>query len=358
MEYRNLGHSGLKVSLLTLGTMNFDGEGFFTMPGSLDRKQAERLVDVAVEHGVNIFDTSNAYTRGKSESALGEILKSRSKQLLVETKVRFGMGDGPNEQGLSRFHIIQQCEASLKRLQRDHIDLYLLHEWDGQTPVEETMEALNALVQHGKVRYIGCSNFSGWHIMKSLMAADRNGLAKFVCQQIHYSIEAREAEYELMPIAVDQGVGIQVWSPIAGGLLSGKFRRDKSPEQSRHLDGWTEPPIYNRERLWKIIDALVEVGEAHNVSAAQVGLAWTASKPGVASLVVGARNETQLTDNLASVNLKLTASDFKKLDDVSRLPLLYPYWHQYNSVSERLGQADLALHQPHIDAKGLSGTKM
>ncbi len=358
MEYRNLGHSGLKVSLLTLGTMNFDGEGFFTMPGSLDRKQAERLVDVAVEHGVNIFDTSNAYTRGKSESALGEILKSRSKQLLVETKVRFGMGDGPNEQGLSRFHIIQQCEESLKRLQRDHIDLYLLHEWDGQTPVEETMEALNALVQHGKVRYIGCSNFSGWHIMKSLMAADRNGLAKFVCQQIHYSIEAREAEYELMPIAVDQGVGIQVWSPIAGGLLSGKFRRDKSPEQSRHLDGWTEPPIYNRERLWKIIDALVEVGEAHNVSAAQVGLAWTASKPGVASLVVGARNETQLTDNLASVNLKLTASDFKKLDDVSRLPLLYPYWHQYNSVSERLGQADLALHQPHIDAKGLSGTKM
>ncbi len=358
MEYRNLGHSGLKVSLLTLGTMNFDGEGFFTMPGSLDRKQAERLVDVAVEHGVNIFDTSNAYTRGKSESALGEILKSRSKQLLVETKVRFGMGDGPNEQGLSRFHIIQQCEESLKRLQRDHIDLYLLHEWDGQTPVEETMEALNALVQHGKVRYIGCSNFSGWHIMKSLMAADRNGLAKFVCQQIHYSIEAREAEYELMPIAVDQGVGIQVWSPIAGGLLSGKFRRDKSPEQSRHLDGWTEPPIYNRERLWKIIDALVEVGEAHNVSAAQVGLAWTASKPGVASLVVGARNETQLTDNLASINLKLTASDFKKLDDVSRLPLLYPYWHQYNSVSERLGQADLALHQPHIDAKGLSGTKM
>ena len=358
MEYRNLGHSGLKVSLHTLGTMNFDGEGFFTMPGSLDRKAATRLVDIAIEHGVNIFDTSNAYTRGRSESALGDILKGRSDQLLVETKVRFGMGEGPNEQGLSRFHIIQQCEASLKRLQRDRIDLYLLHEWDGQTPVEETMEALNTLVQKGKVRYIGCSNFSGWHIMKALMAADRNGLAKFVCQQIHYTIEAREAEYELMPIAVDQGVGIQVWSPIAGGLLSGKFRRDKSPEQSRHLDGWTEPPIYNRERLWRIIDALVEVGEAHGVSAAQVGLAWTAGKPGVASLVVGARTEAQLKDNLASTNLKLTAAELQRLDDVSRLPLPYPYWHQYNSVSDRLSKADLALHQPHIVAGGLSKTKM
>ena len=358
MEYRNLGHSGLKVSLLTLGTMNFDGEGFFTTPGSLDRKAATRLVDIAIEHGVNIFDTSNAYTRGRSESALGEILKGRSDQLLVETKVRFGMGDGPNEQGLSRAHIIQQCEASLKRLQRDRIDLYLCHQWDGQTPIEETMEALNTLVQHGKVRYIGCSNFSGWHIMKAVMAADHNGLAKFVCQQIHYTIEAREAEYELMPIAVDQGVGIQVWSPIAGGLLSGKFRRDKSPDQSRHLDGWTEPPIYNRERLWNVIDALVEVGEAHGVSAAQVCLAWTASKPGVASLVVGARNEAQLVDNLASASLKLTAADLKKLDDVSRLSLPYPYWHQYNSVSNRLGRADLALHQPHIDASGLSKTKM
>ena len=358
MEYRNLGHSGLKVSLLTLGTMNFGGDGFFNMVGSLDMKQAARLVDIAIEHGVNIFDTSNAYTRGQSESTLGEILKSRSNQLLVETKVRFGMGDGPNEQGLSRFHIIQQCEASLKRLQRDHIDLYLLHQWDGHTPIEETMEALNTLVQQGKVRYIGCSNFSGWHIMKALMAADRSGLSRFVCQQIHYTLEAREAEYELMPIAVDQGVGIQVWSPIAGGLLSGKFRRDKSPEQSRHLDGWTEPPIYNRERLWNVIDALVEVGEAHGVSAAQVGLAWTASKPGVSSLVVGARTEAQLKDNLASVGFKLTAAELTKLEDVSRLPLPYPYWHQYNAVSGRLGKADLALHQPHIDAKGLSGTKM
>jgi len=347
MEYRNLGRSGLKTSLFTLGTMNFDGEDFFTMPGSLDRVQAGRMVDIAVEHGVNVFDTSNAYTKGRSESALGEVLKNRSSQLLITTKVRFGMGDGPNQQGLSRHHIIEQCELSLKRLQRDHIDVYLLHEWDGHTPIEETMEALNTLVKHGKVRYIGCSNFSGWHIMKAMMAADRAQGEKFVCQQIHYTIEAREAEYELLPVTIDQGIGVQVWSPIAGGLLSGKFRRNATPEQSRHLDGWTEPPIRDRERLWRIVDALVEVGDAHGVSAAQVALAWTAGKPGISSMVIGARNEAQLKDTLAAAKLKLKADERKKLDDVSQLPLLYPYWHQHNTVSERLGTADLALHAPY-----------
>jgi aryl-alcohol dehydrogenase-like predicted oxidoreductase len=348
MEYRNLGRSGLKVSLHTLGTMNFDGEGFFNMAGSLDRKSAGRLVDIAVDHGVNIFDTSNAYTTGKSEIALGEILKGRSDQLLVGTKVRFGMGQGPNEQGLSRFHIIHECEASLKRLQRDRIDVYFLHEWDGQTPIEETMEALNTLVKQGKVRYIGCSNFSAWHIMKAMMAADRHNFEKFVCQQIHYTIESRDAEFELVPAGIDQGVGIQVWSPIAGGLLSGKFRRGKTPETSRHISGWTEPPIRDEDRLYRIIDALVEVGEAHGVSAAQVALSWLAGRPGVASLIIGARNEAQLKDNLASASLVLTVEERKKLNEVSLPQLQYPYWHQYNSVSERLSSADLGLHADHI----------
>ena len=348
MEYRQLGNSGLKVSLHTLGTMNFNGEGFFDIPGSLDLKQSARLLDVAVDHGVNLLDTSNAYTRGKSEEALGQLLKGRSDQLMVGTKVRFGMGDGPNEQGLSRFHIIQQCEASLKRLQRDHIDIYFLHEWDGQTPLEETMAALDTLVGQGKVRYIGCSNFSGWHIMKSMLVADRHKFQKFVVQQIHYTIEAREAEYELMPIAIDQGVGIQVWSPIAGGLLSGKFRRGVKPEVSRHVSGWTEPPIRDEDRLYRIIEALVEVGEGRGVSAAQVALSWLAGRPGVASLIIGARNEAQLKDNLASAALVLSAEERKKLDDVSLLPLTYPYWHQHNTVSDRLGAADLALHQPYI----------
>lgn len=349
MEYRTLGRSGLKVSLHTLGTMNFASEGFFGKIGSVPVKEAKRLVDIAAGHGVNLLDTSNVYSTGKSEEALGEILAGHGDQLLVGTKVRFGMGPGPNEEGLSRFHIIQQCEASLKRLKRNHIDLYFLHEWDGQTPVEEMMEALDTLVKQGKVRYIACSNFSGWHIMKALMAADKHNWQRFCCQQIHYTIEARDAEYELVPIALDQGVGIQVWSPIAGGLLSGKFRKDQPPPQlSRHLAGWGEPPIRDEDRLYRIIDALVEVGEAHGVSAAQVALAWLAGRPGVASIIVGAHTEAQLKDNLAAASLVLTADERQRLDDVSLQPLLYPYWHQCNSAAERLGPADLALHAPHV----------
>ena len=352
MEYRQLGNSGLKVSLHTLGTMNFSSDGFFGMIGSLSIKEASRLVDICVDHGVNMFDTSNAYTTGKSEEALGEVLKGRSDQLMVGTKVRFSMGTGPNQQGLSRFHIIHEAEASLRRLQRDHIDLYFLHEWDGLTPVEEMMEALDTLVKQGKVRYVGCSNFSGWHIMKCLAAADRRNYQKFVCQQIHYTIEARDAEYELMPIAVDQGVGIQVWSPIAGGLLSGKFRSDAPPPQlSRHTTGWSEPPIRDEARLYRIIDALIKVGEGRGVSAAQVALSWLAGRPAVSSIIVGARTEAQVKDNLSAATLTLTGEERKLLDDVSLQPLIYPYWHQCNSASNRLGPADLALQAPHVSVR-------
>ncbi len=348
MEYRSLGNSGLKVSLHTMGTMNFSGEGFFGMAGSLSIKDCQRLVDVAIDAGVNLFDTANVYTTGKSEEALGEVLKGKSAQMLVGTKVRFPMGKGPNEQGNSRWHIMHECEASLKRLGRDHIDIYYLHEWDGMTPVEETMSALDMLVQQGKVRYIGCSNFSGWHIMKCMSVAERNNFQKFVVQQIHYTIEARDAEYELMPVSVDQGIGIQVWSPIAGGLLSGKFRRNAPPPQlSRHVAGWGEPPIRDESRLYDIIDALVKVGEGRGVSAAQVALAWLAGRPAVSSIIVGARTEAQLKDNLASASLVLTAEERKLLDDVSLLPLIYPYWHQLNAAS-RLGAADLSLMAPHV----------
>ena len=349
MQYRTLGRSGLNVSLHTLGTMNFAAEGdFFTKVGPVSLKDAKRLVDIAVDHGVNIFDTANVYSRGNSEETLGEVLKGRSDQLMVVSKVRFPMGKGPNEQGNSRFHIIHECEASLKRLKRDHLDLYLLHEWDGMTPVEETMAALDTLVRQGKVRYVGCSNFSGWHIMKCLMAAEAHGYQRFVCQQIHYTIEAREAEYELMPIAIDQGVGIQVWSPIAGGLLSGKFRRNaKGPTESRHLKNWGEPPIRDEDRLYNIIEALVKVGDGRGVSAAQVALAWLAGRSGISSIVIGARNEAQLKDNLASASLELTAEERALLDDVSLQPLLYPYWHQLN-VAERFSAADLSLFAPHV----------
>ena len=349
MEYRQLGRSGLRVSLHTLGTMTFGGEGFFAKTGDVQVNDAQRMVDVAVEAGVNMIDTANVYSTGRSEEIVGEVLKGRSSQILVGTKVRFNMGKGRNEGGLSRFHIIEQCEASLKRLKRDHIDLYFLHEWDGQTPVDEMMEALDTLVKQGKLRYIGCSNFSGWHIMKALMAADRHNWQRFCCQQIHYTLESRDAEYELIPIALDQGVGVQVWSPLAGGLLSGKFRRNAAPpELSRQTSGWGEPPVKSQERLYRSSDALVKVGEAHGVSAAQVALAWLAARPGVASIVIGARSEAQLKDNLAAAALTLTAAEHNTLNGVSLQPLLYPYWHQCANASDRLSEADLALHSPHI----------
>jgi aryl-alcohol dehydrogenase-like predicted oxidoreductase len=236
-------------------------------------------------------------------------------------------------------------------MKRNHIDIYYMHEWDGMTPVEEMMEAMDTLVKQGKVRYVACSNFSGWHIMKCLMAAEKHNYQRFVCQQIHYTLESRDAEYELMPIAVDQGVGIQIWSPIAGGLLSGKIRRNgPTPEVSRHNNNnWGEPPIRDEDRLYRIIDTLVKIGEGRGVSAAQIALAWVAGRPGVCNIIIGARNEAQLKDNLASASLVLTAEERKMLDDVSLQPLIYPYWHQLNAAS-RLGEADLSLMAPHVAA--------
>jgi aryl-alcohol dehydrogenase-like predicted oxidoreductase len=347
MEYRSLGRSGLKVSLHTLGTMNFASDGFFGKIGTLGFAEAKRLVDVAIDHGVNLFDTADVYTGGKSEELLGRVLKDRSDQILVGTKVRFPMGDGPNKQGNSRWHIMQECEASLKRLGRDHVDIYYLHEWDGMTPVEESMAALDLLVRQGKVRYVGCSNFSGWHVMKCMMAADRGHFEKFVVQQIHYTLESRDAEFELIPLALDQGVGVQVWSPIAGGLLSGKFRKGVTPDVTRHNNNWGEPPIRDEARLYAIIEVLAKIADGRGVSGAQVALAWLAGRPGVCSIVLGARNETQLKDNLASASLVLSAEERRELDDVSLLPLIYPYWHQLNAAS-RLGAADLSLLAPHV----------
>jgi len=349
MEYRSLGRSGLKVSLHSLGTMHFSSEGMFGKIGTVTVKGGARMVDIAIDHGVNLIDTANVYTTGKSEENLGQALKGKSNQVLVGTKVRFPMGKGPNEQGNSRFHIIEQCEASLKRLGRDHIDIYYLHEWDGMTPVDESMAALDRLVKDGKVRYIGCSNFSGWHVMKCMMAADRHNFEKFVVQQIHYTLEARDAEYELIPISMDQGMGVQVWSPIAGGLLSGKFRKGVTPELSRHVNDWGEPPIRDEERLYRIIDTIVQIADGRGVSGAQVALSWLSGRPGVCNIILGARNEAQLKDNLAAASLVLTAEERKMLDDVSLQPLIYPYWHQLNAAS-RLGPADLTLMAPHVAA--------
>lgn len=344
MEYRLLGRSGLKVSALTLGTMTFGGKGRFSFVGNTDAPGAARMVDMALDAGVNLLDTSDIYSVGASEEFLGQAISGKRDGLLLATKARFPMGHGPNDAGLSRHHLIRACEASLRRLGVDHIDLYQVHEWDGLTPVEETMAALESLVASGKVRYIGASNFSGWHLMKALAAADRAGSARFVSQQIHYSLEAREAEYELVPISLDQGLGVLVWSPLAGGLLSGKYRRGQDhPKGGRNFADWKEPPIRDEARLYDIIELLVQIGEEHTVSAAQVALAWLLRRPAVASVVIGATTEAQLSTNLKAADLQLTDADMERLNAASKLPLLYPYWHQALTASDRLGAADLSL---------------
>jgi aryl-alcohol dehydrogenase-like predicted oxidoreductase len=349
MEYRQLGQSGLRVSVLSLGTMTFGGRTFFSKVGATDVKGARRQVDLCIEAGVNLFDTANIYSHGVSEEILGEVLEGRRDQVLIATKFRMVMRDGPNDGGASRHHIIKECEDSLRRLRTDYIDLYQIHEWDGETPLEETLETLDTLVRSGKVRYIGCSNYSGWHLMKALAISDRRNYARFVTQQIYYSLQARDAEYELVPITLDQGLGILVWSPLAGGLLSGKYRRgQQTPEGSRHFNNWGEPPIYHEEQLYDIIDVLVELGEAHKVSPAQVALAYVLGRPGVTSLIIGARTEEQLVDNLAAANVRLAAKERARLDKVSAPLLLYPYWHQAKTAKERLSAADLSLLGPHI----------
>jgi aryl-alcohol dehydrogenase-like predicted oxidoreductase len=299
---------------------------------------------------LNFIDTANVYSGGLSEEIVGAAMKGRWNRALIATKARMPMGDGTNDAGLSRHHLISECEASLRRLGTDHLDLYQVHEWDGLTPVEETLSALDDLVHAGKIRYVGCSNYSGWHVMKALATSDRFGLTRFVCQQIHYSPQAREAEYELIPISVDQGLGVLVWSPLAGGLLSGKYRRgEQPPAGSRHLTDWNEPPLRDENQLYNIIDTLVDIANAHDASPAQVTLSWLLSKPAVTSLVIGARTDEQLADNLNAANLTLTPTEHALLDDVSTPPLLYPYWHQAKTASDRLSPADLTLLAPHID---------
>ncbi|AJY45353.1 aldo/keto reductase [Martelella endophytica] len=351
MEYRTLGRSGLKISTITMGTMTFGGVGWAKMVGDLGVKEAAHLVDICIDAGVNILDTANAYSQGVCEEIIGEVLDGpRRKNMLIATKARFAMGDGPNDSGLSRHHLISACEASLKRLKTDVIDLYQVHEWDGLTPLEETMEALDTLVRQGKVRYIGCSNFSGWHIMKALGVSEREHYQRFVSQQIHYTLESRDAENELLPISIDQGLGVLVWSPIAGGLLSGKHRRNqKAPEGTRQFSGWTEPPIRDEERLWSIIDTLVEIADGRGASAAQVALAWTIGRKGITSVIAGGRTEEQFRDNLAAADLKLSDEERSKLDAVSQPWLQYPYWHQRNTASDRLTEADLSLLGPYLE---------
>jgi aryl-alcohol dehydrogenase-like predicted oxidoreductase len=351
MEYRLLGRSGLKVSTITLGTMTFGGVGRFAKVGASDYQQARSIIDLSIERGVNVIDTANMYSAGISEEMIGNILDGkRPGNVLISTKARMPIGDGPNDEGFSRYHLISECEKSLKRLRTDVIDIYYMHEWDGMTPVEEMLEALDTLVKQGKIRYIGCSNFSGWHIMKAMNASHIHNYQKFVTQQIHYTLEAREAEYELLPISVDQGLGALIWSPLAGGLLTGKYTRDVQTQKgTRFAEGWTEPRVKDFDRLWNIVDVLREIAQEKNVSPAQVALAWLLHRQGVTSLVIGGRTIEQIETNIAASDIKLSDEEMKRLNDVSKLPLLYPYWHQAEFAKRRLSAGDQVLLNDFIE---------
>jgi aryl-alcohol dehydrogenase-like predicted oxidoreductase len=332
MEYRRLGHSGLRVPALSLGTATFGGgNDFFKAWGSTDVAGAERLIDICLDHGVNMFDSADGYSKGLAEEILGQAIKGKRARVLISTKVTFPTGDGPNDFGSSRQHLVDAVDASLKRLGVDHIDLLQLHGQDYNTPVEETLATLDGMVRAGKLRYVGCSNFSGWHLMKSLAVSDRYGYARYVAHQAYYSLLNRDYEWELMPLGLDQGVGAVVWSPLGWGRLTGKIRRGQPlPENTRLQSKLNQDigPQVPEERLFRVVDALDAVGKEIGKSVPQVALNWLLQRPTVSSVIIGARNEEQLRQNLGAVGWNLTAEQVKKLDEASAVTPAYPYWHQ------------------------------
>jgi len=336
MEYRRLGNSGFKVPVLSLGTGTFGGKGeLFAAWGATDVAEARRLVDVCLDHGLTMFDTADIYSRGAAESILGEAIKGRRDKTIISTKGTFRFSDAPNDVGSSRSHLIQAVEASLKRLGTDYIDLFQLHGFDAQTPIEETLSTLDGLVQAGKIRYLGVSNFSGWHLMKSLATADRYGYSRYVANQTYYSLIGRDYEWELMPLGLDQGVGAVVWSPLGWGRLTGKIRRGaKLPALSRlHKTADIGPPVAD-EYVYQVVDALDEIAAETGKTVPQIALNWLLQRPTVANVIIGARNEEQLVQNLGAIGWNLTPEQVAKLDAASATTLAYPYWHQ-RSFTER-----------------------
>ena len=334
MEFRRLSGSGFKIPVLSFGTATFGGGSeFFRKWGNTDVAEARRLVDICLEVGVNLFDTADVYSEGLSEEILGQAIAGRRDKVLISTKATFRMSDESNDVGSSRHHLIQSCEASLRRLKTDYIDIYTMHGFDAQTPVEETLRTLDTLVQSGKVRYIACSNFSGWHLMKSLATADRYGWTRYVAHQAYYSLIGRELEWELIPLALDQKVGTIVWSPLAGGRLSGKFRRTQPmPEGTRIQQGGGEGPSIPAEWFYHLVDVLDEIAAETGKSVAQVAINWLLQRPTVASVIIGARNEEQLRQNLDAAGWNLSADQVARLDHASEREPIYPYWHQRGFV--------------------------
>jgi len=338
MEFRQLGYSGLKVPILSLGTGTFGGSNeFFRAWGSSGVPEATRLVDICLDAGVNMFDTADVYSNGMSEEILGNAIEGRRQRVLISTKVTFRTGPGPNDLGSSRHHLIQACEASLKRLGTDYIDIYQMHGFDPVTPVEETLATLDTLVRAGKVRYIGCSNFSGWHLMKSLAVSERYGWARYVAHQAYYSLVGRDYEWELMPLALDQKIGALVWSPLGWGRLTGKIRRNQPrPEVSRLPKTASIGPPVSDEHVYRVVDAIDEIAKETGKSVPQIALNWLLQKPTVSSVIMGARNEEQLRQNLGAIGWNLTPEQVAKLDAATAVTLPYPYWHQRPTFKDRM----------------------
>ena len=331
METRQLGHSGLTVPVLSLGTGTFGGGGkeFFEKWGDTDVKEASHLIDICLDHGLNFFDTANIYSNGASEEVLGGAIKGRRDKVLISTKATFPMGEGALECGSSRHHLTRALDASLKRLGTDYIDVYFMHGFDGITPIEETLATLDGFVKAGKVGYIGCSNFSGWQVMKSLSISEQKHLARYTAYQGYYSLIGRDYEWEIMPLALDQGLGTMVWSPLGWGRLTGKIQRGKPLPEGRIKQGGAEGgPQVEDEYLYSVVDVLLAVSKETGKTVTQVALNWLLSRPSVANLVVGARNEEQLKQNLGAVGWKLDQAHVDKLDAASSRPPAYPYWHQ------------------------------
>jgi aryl-alcohol dehydrogenase-like predicted oxidoreductase len=334
MQQRLLGNSGLHVSIFGFGTMTVGGKDRFANMGSLGVTETSRMLDICTDAGATLIDTADLYSFGGAEEILGEVLKHRREHFVLATKVFMRMGPGIHDVGLSRKHVIAACEASLRRLRTDYIDLYMAHDPDMLTPVEETLRAFDELVSQGKVRYIGCSNHSAWQMMKALSVSERHGYARYISQEINYSLLGRDAEHELIPLGLDQGIGVMAWSPLGYGLLTGKWRRDSRPSETR-LNSLEAPGTLDQERLYRIVDVLLEIANERNVSAAQVALNWVASKPCVSTVLIGARNEQQLRDNLAAASWSLTAEEVARLDAASATPEPYPNWHHRRFGAER-----------------------
>ena len=335
MQYQQLGNTGVFVSRICFGAMTFGGSGtIFQTIGGLPQQDVDKLMGDSLDAGVNFFDTANVYSAGESETMLAKALGARRKDVVVASKVFGRMGKGPNEVGLSRLHIMQQAEASLKRMNTDYIDLYQIHGFDPLTPFEETLSALTDLVREGKVRYIGCSNLAAWHIMKALGISALGHLEKFVTLQAYYSLAGRELEREIVPMLLDQKVGLLVWSPLAGGFLSGKFTRAGAADKESRRSKFSFPPV-NVEKAYDIIDAMEAVAARRGATVAQIALAWLLYQPSVTSVIIGAKNAGQLKDNLAASDVKLDADDLKQLDEVSRLTPEYPGWMFHTQGADR-----------------------